>query len=181
MTKTSIGQPARNPPTPSSTGTGPVDGLRDDAGVDEADDGDEQADTDADGGLQGRGDGMEDGLAEAGQHQDGDDDALEDDQSHGIGPGHALLLGDTEGHEGVETKTRRQRQRVVGHHAHEQGHHAGHQGRCSGYHREVGVATTTEEATGPVGLRADDQGVEDDDVGHREERGEAAADLPGRG
>ena len=28
MTKTSIGQPARNPPTPSSTGTGPVDGLR---------------------------------------------------------------------------------------------------------------------------------------------------------
>ncbi len=28
MTKTSIGQPARKPPTPSSTGTGPAAGLR---------------------------------------------------------------------------------------------------------------------------------------------------------
>ena len=50
-TKTSIGQPARNPPMPSSTGTGPTR-LPHEAGVDQADEGDEQADAHADGGLQ---------------------------------------------------------------------------------------------------------------------------------
>ena len=81
---------------------GPGSACADEAGVDEADEGDEQADADGDGGLELRRDGAEHGLPEAGEHEDRDDEALDDDEAHGVGPGHAGQLGDAERDEGVE-------------------------------------------------------------------------------
>ena len=72
----------------------------DDAGVDEADEGDEEADADRDRRAQRLGDGLEDGRAEAGEHEDGDDDALPDHEAHGLRPG--LLRREGEGDERVE-------------------------------------------------------------------------------
>ena len=56
----------------------------------------------------------------------------------------------------------------------------GHQGRGRGHQREVGCRAAAEELPVDVRHGADDQGVEHHDVGHREERDEPPADLPGR-
>ena len=58
------------------------------AGVDEADEGDEQADADADRDLELLGHGVEDRLPEPGEHEHEDDEALEDDEAHRVGPRH---------------------------------------------------------------------------------------------
>jgi hypothetical protein len=60
----------------------------DEAGVDETDQRDEQANADRDGDLQLRWHGVEDRLPEAGEHQHEDDEALKHDQAHGVGPRH---------------------------------------------------------------------------------------------
>ena len=81
------------------------------AGVDEADEGDEQADADGDRGLELAWHGVEDELAEAGEHQHEDDQALQHDEAHRIGPRH--LAGDGVGHEGVEAESGGKREREV--------------------------------------------------------------------
>ena len=80
---------------PSSTGTRcRRRGAADEAGVDEADERDEQADADADRGLELRRDGVEHRLPEAGEHEHQDDEALEDDQAHRVGPASSRAAGD---------------------------------------------------------------------------------------
>ena len=165
---------------PELDGDGRVCGVRDpldEPRVDEADEGDEQPDADADGRLELGGHGMEDGLPEAGQHEDEDEQTLEDDEAHGVGPGH--LAGDGHRDEGVETEAGRQREGVVGGDAHEDRHDARHQGGAGRDGRQVGAIprAAPEIGAGPILDEAEDERVEDDDVGHREERDEAATDL----
>ena len=57
----------------------------DDTGVLHADEGNEQADTGGDGDLDGLRDGVEDDLAEAGDGQQDEDDAVDEDQNQRIG------------------------------------------------------------------------------------------------
>jgi hypothetical protein len=116
-------------------------------------------------------------VPEAGEHEDEDDEALEDDQAHRIGPGH--LGGDGEGDEGVETQAGGQGEREVGEHPHEDRHQAGHQGGARGDGRQVGPIAGPPPRKCTVGVlgETEDQRVEDDDVGHREEGDDAAADL----
>ena len=65
--------------------------LDDDPGVDEPDDRDEQADPDPDRELEVVRDGVDDRLAEADEHERGDDQALDDDDAHRVRP--AELVG----------------------------------------------------------------------------------------
>jgi hypothetical protein len=115
---------------------------------------------------------VEDGRPEAGQHQHQDDQALEDHQAHGVGPGHAR--GDRVGDEGVQSQPGGQGEREVRHEAHEQGQHACDQGGGGG---DAGEVPTGELLAVGVGRPEQDDRVEHDDVGHREERDDAAADL----
>jgi hypothetical protein len=80
---------------------------------------------------------------EAGEHEDKDDDAFEDDQPHRVGPGH--LRGDGEGDEGVEAQAGRQRQREVGDDPHEDRHQARDQSRARRDRRQVRRGTAAEE------------------------------------
>ena len=138
-------------------------------GVHQADERDEQADAHRDRGLELVGDGLEDGLPETGEHQDEDDDALDDNEAHGVGVGHALGA-----HEGVcdhrvDPQARGQGHRVVGDDAHEDRHDRGDEGGAGG---ELGL--------GSRGARlGQDRGIEDEDVAHREEGDDAATDLSG--
>ena len=122
-----------------------------DARVDEPDEGDEQSDADRDGHLQLGRHRVEHRRPEPGQHEDQDDQALEHDQAHRVGPRH--LLGDREGHEGVQPEPGRQRQREVGDHAHQDRQQPGDQRRARSDHGEV-VLRAAEEATGLVGHAA---------------------------
>ncbi len=172
ITNTSIGQPTRTPPAAELDRHRADAGTPDEAGVDQADQRDEEADADADRDLELRGHGVEHRLAEAGQHQHQDDHALEDDQAHRVGPGHAR--GDRERHERVEPEAGRQRERVVGHDAHQDGEHAGDERGGRGDACEVAAA---EQLAVGVRRRQQDDRVQHDDVGHREEGDDAAADL----
>ena len=67
--------------------------------------------------------GVEHRRPEPGEDQDQDDDALDHDEAHRVGPGH--LARDGERDEGVEPQAGRQRERVVGDDAHEDREHAG--------------------------------------------------------
>src|SRR4029450_5760466 len=136
---TTVGQPIRRLPTPSCTGgdvkqrpdqdpprrpadqavadaqlhrDGGVGGVGDaahEAGVDEADEGDEQADADADGLLEGERDGVHHPLPQAGQDQQGDDQALQHHDAHGRRPRHHR--GQLEGDHRVEPEPVRDRER----------------------------------------------------------------------
>ena len=157
-----------------------LDGDRTDSGaayepgVDEPDEGDEQADADRDGDLELGGYGVEDRLPEAGQDQHQDDQALDHDQPHRVGPRH--LARDRERDERVEAEARRQRQWVVGDDPHQDRQHAGRQrrGRCD-------LCERADDVTVDVGALEKDDRVQDDDVGHRQERHDATADLTGHG
>ena len=104
-----------------------------------------------------------------------DDHTLKHDQTHRVGPGR--LLGDREGHERVEPKTGGERQREVGDDTHEDRHDPGDEGGASGDGREVRLGSPTEELPVAVLHETQNDRVEHDDVGHREERDEAAAHL----
>ena len=124
------------------------------------------------------GHGVEDRLPEAGEHQHQDDQALEHDQAHRVGPGH--LGRDRERDERVQAEPGGQRQRVVGDDAHQDRHHAGDQRRRR-RRSPAGWAVAgaaAEEVPVTSGREAEDQRVQHDDVGHREEGDDAAADLP---
>ena len=144
-------------------------------GVHQADEGDEQADAHADRGLDMGRDGLEDGLAETGEHQDEDNDALDDDQPHGVGVGHAVHADQGVGDHRVDAQPRRQGHGVVGDQAHEDGHDPGDQGGAGG--DLLGGAQRGDALV----LGGQDERVEHEDVGHREEGDDAAADLAGDG
>ena len=144
-------------------------------GVHQADEGDEQADAHADRGLDMGRDGLEDGLAETGEHQDEDDDALDDDQPHGVGVGHSVHADQGVGDHRVDAQPRRQGHGVVGDQAHEDGHDPGDQGGAGG--DLLGGAQRGDALV----LGGQDERVEHEDVGHREEGDDAAADLAGDG
>ncbi|ETJ02787.1 MAG: hypothetical protein Q605_AUC00938G0004 [Actinomyces urogenitalis DORA_12] len=146
-----------------------------DLGVHQADQGDEQADAHADRGLQVRGHGLEDGLTEAREHQDEDDDALNDHQAHGVGIGHAVHAYQGVGDHRVDAQARGQRHREVGHQAHEDRHDAGDEGRAG---RDLLGGAQRGDA---VVRGGEDEGVEDEDVAHREEGDEPAPHLTSHG
>src|SRR5918995_898673 len=121
----------------------------------------------------------EDRGPEAGQHQDQDDQAFDHHQSHRVGPRHPA--GDRKRDEGVQTQSGGQRERIVGERPHGDRHDTGDQGGGGCDQGQVGRATAAEEVTLGVRLRPDDQRVEHDDVGHREERDQPAPDLAAGG
>jgi len=142
-------------------------------GVHQADQGDEQADADADRGLDMGGDRSEDGLAETGEHQDEDDDALDDDEPHGVGVGHAIHADERVGDHRVDAQPRRQSHGVIGDHPHEDGYDPGDQGGAGG--DLLGGAQRGDA----VVRGGQDERVQHEDVGHREEGDDAAANLAG--
>src|SRR5699024_7689679 len=163
---------------PQADWDGRTSGVRDAAnetGVHQADHGAEQADTHADRGLQAGRNRVEDRLAEASDGQENDDDAVDDHQAHGLWPGQSL--GSDEGHrdQGVNAQAGGDAERVLGDDTKSNGHHASGEGR----HR--GDAGGSQDVAVDVRSRTQDQWVQDDDVGHREERDHATADLVGDG
>src|SRR5690606_39499058 len=114
-----------------------------------------------------------DGLAQPGYHQEADEQALQHDQAHRVVPAHQG--GDLEGDDGVQAQSGGERERQIAPDPHDDGHHGGHQGGGGG--ELHGVELLAELVLGA----AQDEGVEHQDVGHGEERGETAAYLPGEG
>ncbi|MGX1473649.1 UNVERIFIED_CONTAM: hypothetical protein RKD50_002457 [Streptomyces canus] len=106
-------------------------------------------------------------------HQHTDEQTFQDDQAHRVVPAHQR--GDLEGDDRVQPEPGGERERQVAAHAHDDRHHRGHQSRRGGQlHRIQRVSELVLRA-------AEDDGIQDKDVGHREERGEAAAYLTGEG
>ncbi len=154
-------------------GLGDVRDARDEARVDQADQHDEQADTDRDALAQAQRHGVHDALAQTGRDKEHHDEAREDDHAHGVRPGHPR--GELQGDDRVHAEARRQRDRHVADDAHEQrGEGRGQGGRGD----QLAVVQVV-----PVHVlrAAQDDRVQHDDVGHREEGGETAADLAGQG
>src|SRR5665647_3376448 len=140
--------------------------AHDEAAVDKADEQDEEADADDDGLLQLERDGLEDGLAEAGEHEDRDGHALEEDEAHGALEAEPLTQHQAEGDDCVEAHAGGDGVGAVGEEAHDDRHHAGHEagrGEC-GRERQA------------LPLQTEDARVHEDDVGHDDERRE-----PGQG
>ena len=84
------------------------------------------------------------------------------------------MRGDGGGHEGVDAKARRHGEGVLGPEAHDDGEDTANEGGGRGNLGDAeGVACTVRTR--------EDQRVQDNDVGHGEERGEAAADFARNG
>ena len=137
----------------------------DDLGVQQADEGDEQADAGRNGFLQGHGDGVEDSFADIGQRQDDEDNAFKEDGGQGHFPGVAHLQDDRKGEEGVQAHARCQSEGIVGEKGHAQRPDKGSQGGC----REDG---TFVHAGGAHDGRVDGQ-----DVGHGHEGRDTSQDF----
>jgi hypothetical protein len=140
----------------------------DDTRVGQADDRQEEADPDRDRRLELGGHRLEDRAAEPGEHQHRDEQALEDDQAHGLGPGH--LRGGVDGDDRVDAQPGGQGERIATPDAHEDRHDPGDQ------RGDAGDRAERQLLAGDVRARQDDR-VEDHDVGHREERDEATTEL----
>ena len=139
----------------------------DDARVGEADHGDEEAEADGDGVAQRQRDGVHDRLAQAAEDEQQDDDALEEDDAHGGAPVAAAVGGGGDDDHRVDAKAGGKCERTVGEEAHEDGHDA---------RTEAGARDGCGDGYPRI---RQNQGVERDDVGHREERREAGAELLG--
>ena len=147
----------------------------DDTCVDEADKGDEEADTDDDCDLERFGDRVEHCGAEAGQHEDGHQHTRPDDQTHDGGPGQSVGGGDGGCQQRVHAEACGHGEGLLGDDAHEDGHDTCDQcGHC-------GDLRHAERVAGYVLAEADDEGVQHDDVAHREEGGEAASEFCAEG
>ena len=122
--KTRVGMEVMEPLSPELDRRAARGGA-DEAGVDEADEGDEQADADGDGGLELLGDCLEDRRPGAGGAEEDDQDAVDDHQAHGFGPGD--FLDDRNGEEGVDAQAGGEAERQVGDETENDGHDAGGQ------------------------------------------------------
>ena len=119
--------------------------------------------------AQGYRDGIHDGLAQAAQNEQQDDDALKEDDAHGDVPVAAAHGGGNAGDHGVDAQARGAGERTVGKDAHADGHDAGAQTGGAGERAAVDAGA------------GEYRRVDGDDVGHRKERGQARADLGAEG
>ncbi len=111
-----------------------ADGLADHAGVNQADERDEEADTHGDAGAERAGYCAEDRPAEAGEDKDQDQHALPHDQAHGLRPGH--LRRDGVRDHGVQAEAGRESDREAAVDAHQDGQQAGDQCGRGCHHRD---------------------------------------------
>jgi hypothetical protein len=118
-------------------------------------------------------DGVDDRLAEADEDEHRDGEALDDDDAHRVGPAQPIRAHQREGHEGVDPQPGREGERVAAVDPHRERGHGGHErgDRQQLVERELDAARR--------GDRPQDLRVDEEDVGHRQERGRAAADLRG--
>ncbi len=158
----------------SRNGTALGGGLRiagselDQADVQHAHVGHEQADAAADGVLQGLRDGQDDHLADLGDGDEDVDQAAQEHHAHGLLPAEAEAEAHGVGEERVEAHAGGLGVRHVGEQAHDQG---ADDGRDDGGQEHAAPRHTR--------LRQDLR-VDDDDVSHREERGQAGQNLSRR-
>ena len=143
--------------------------VDDQTGVDEADEQDEEPDPDADRALQPERHGVHDGLPEADEHEQQDDEALEDDHPHRARGRQPLAEDEAERHGTVDAEPSGECDRIVADDPHQDAQHAGHQRRAgrNGCRIEAG--------------RREDVGVHEDDVGHDHEGGQACTHLAADG
>jgi hypothetical protein len=111
------------------------------------------------------GDGSDEALADAGEGEREEDHAGDEDGAEGGGPGDAHAFNDGVGEVGVEAHAGREGERVVGGRSHEDAAEGGAEagGRGDGGEGHAGFG--------------EDGRVDEDDVGHRDEGGEAGEDL----
>jgi hypothetical protein len=137
----------------------------DDAGVAESDKGDEETDASTDCSVELVGDRGDEALADARKSQCEKDDTGEEDGSEGGLPGNTHAFNNSVGEVGVEAHARGEGERVVGKSSHENaaegGAEAGGSGDCGEGHAGFG----------------EDGWVDEDDVSHRDEGGEAGENL----
>ena len=141
-----------------------------DARIHEADEGDEETQAHGDGGLEGGGNRTENGLTEARENEQEDEDTFPGDDAHGLAVAEAGAEDQGEGDDRVEAETCGERQRVVRDNAHEDRHDArderGTGGDALGRNRAVFGNGITQ-----------DRRVDDQDVRHREEGDKSTADF----
>ena len=137
----------------------------DDAGIAESDEGDEEADASADCGVELIGDGGEEALPDTRVGECKEDDAGEEDGAEGGLPRDVHAFDDGIGEVGVEAHAGRESERVVGEGSHEDAAECG---------AEAGCGCDSGERHAGFG---EDGRVDEDDVGHRDEGGEAREDL----
>jgi len=137
----------------------------DDAGVAKSDEGDVEADTSADSGVELMGDGGHEALTDAGEGEGEEDDAREEDGAEGGLPGNAHAKDDGVREVGVEAHAGGECEWVVGECSHEDA------AECR---TEAGGGGDGGE--GHAGF-AEKRGIHEDDVGHRDEGGEAGEDF----
>jgi hypothetical protein len=111
------------------------------------------------------GDGAEEFLADASEGEQKEDDAGEEDRAEGGLPRDAHAFDDGVGEVGVEAHARGEGEWVVGERAHEDGADGGAEAGGGG-----------DGGEGHAGL-GEDGWVDEDDVRHRDEGGEAGEDL----
>ncbi len=140
-----------------------------DAGILEPDKADKQPDAPRHCGKQRVRDHRYDQLAHPGQRQHQKRDARHQHATERHRPGHAHLLHHGKAEIGIEPHARRQRQRGVGNHPHQdRGKGCGKAGRSGNRgHRHAGLAQ--------------DRGVDEHDIGHRQERGAPRQNFGARG
>src|SRR5699024_8437434 len=133
----------------------------DDPHVQKADVGDEDADAAADGVLEAAGDGLDDVLPDLGDGDEDVDEAADEDHGQRLLPGESQSKADCVDKASVESNAGGLGVRNVGHKAHNQG-------------ADDGGDDGGEEYRAPLHPRlTEDAGVDHNDVGHGEERGNA--------
>ena len=113
--------------------------------------------------AQDHGDGVHNGLAQAAQDEQQDDDTLEEDNAHGHVPVTAAHGGGDARDHSVDAQARSAGERAVGEDAHADGHDAGAQAGGAGERSRI-----------DAGAR-EHRGVDGNDVGHRQERCQSSA------
>ena len=150
-------------------GLGVLRGEGDEVDVEHADVGDEDADAAADGVLQHGRDRLDDHLADLGDGDDDVDEAAQEHHAQRLLPRELQTEAHRVGEERVEAHAGRLRVRHIGEQAHDERADDGRDDRCQEH-----------AAPRHAGL-VQDLRIDDDDVAHREERGEAGHDLRGHG
>jgi len=143
--------------------------VHDDAGVLEPDEGDEEPDAGADRGLEIRRDRLDDRLPYPGQGDEQGEAPGEEHRAHGDLPGEAHPLAQPVGEESVEAHPGGEGEGIVREEPHDEG---GERGGEAGRHHHG-----AEVHAGPRVWPGERQGVHDDDVGHRDEGGQAGDHL----